>query len=292
MNVNVALNRYQSYLLVEKGLTLKTVESYLEDISIYNGLFKHEDTKEYHDLELSDFVALQAQEGKSSATICRRISSVYNYLLFLKDEGEYIGEIKPVDKPKIGRKLPSCLTVEEVDRLLDAPDLSKDEGIRDKAMLEIMYSSGLRVSELLNLTRDQVNHMRNTIKVMGKGQKERVIPVSDFALEYLNKYYEEVRSKNKGSKTRYVFLNRVGKPITRQYFHRKIKQYGEMAEIYSNISPHTLRHSFATHLLENNCELRAVQEMLGHANIATTQIYTHVSSKRIISTYDLLTKRK
>lgn len=292
MNVHMALNRYQSYLLVEKGLTPKTVESYLEDIHLYNGLFEHEDTKEYHDLELSDFVALQAQEGKSSATICRRISSVYNYLLFLKDEGEYIGEIKPVDKPKIGRKLPSCLTVEEVDRLLDTPDLSKDEGIRDKAMLEIMYSSGLRVSELLNLTRDQVNHMRNTIKVMGKGQKERVIPVSDFALEYLNKYYEEVRSKNKGSKTRYVFLNRVGKPITRQYFHRKIKQYGEMAEIYSNISPHTLRHSFATHLLENNCELRAVQEMLGHANIATTQIYTHVSSKRIISTYDLLTKRK
>lgn len=292
MNINDALIKYHTYLVVEKGLTTTTVASYLEDIKLFNTVFSHEDTKEYQTLELSDFVALQAQEGKTSATICRRISSVYNYLLFLKDEGEYDGDIKPVDKPKIGRRLPTFLSVEDVESLLDTPDITTNEGLRDRAMLEVMYSSGLRVSELLNLTRDQVNHSRNTIKVMGKGQKERIIPISDFALEFLNRYYLDVRTKNKGSKTKYVFLNRSGRPITRQYFHRKIKQYAEMAGITTNISPHTLRHSFATHLLENHCELRAVQDMLGHANIATTQIYTHVSSKRIISAYDLLTNKK
>jgi len=292
MNVERAIIKYQTYLLVEKGLTHTTVTSYIDDIRLFNATFKHEDTKEHLDLELADFAALQAQEGKSSATICRRISSVYNYLLFLKDEGEYEGEIKQVDKPKISQRMPTFLSIEDVEALLEVPDLTKDEGLRDKAMLEVMYSSGLRVSELLNLTRDQINHSRNIIKVMGKGQKERVIPISDFALEYLNKYYLEVRSKNKGSRTKYIFLNRQGQPITRQYFHRKIKEYALQAGIYANVSPHTLRHSFATHLLENGCELRAVQEMLGHSNIATTQIYTHVSSKRIISAYDLLTNKK
>lgn len=287
-----AIDKYQTYLMVERGLTPATVSSYIEDITLFNNVFKHEDTKDYRELELNDFVALQAQEGKTSATICRRISSVYNFLLFLKDEGEYIGDVKEVIKPKIGRRLPSYLSVEEVEALLNVPDLTKPEGLRDKAMLEVMYSSGLRVSELLNLTRDQINHSRNMIKVLGKGQKERVIPISDFALQYLNQYYQEVRIKNRGAKTKYVFLNRSGKPITRQYFHRKIKQYGEMAGIYSSLSPHTLRHSFATHLYENGCELRAIQEMLGHVNIATTQIYTHASSQRILGTYDLLTKRK
>lgn len=292
MNVNEAINKYQTYLVVEKGLTNASVSSYIDDIKLFNNVFNHLDTKDYQTLELNDFVALQAQEGKSSATICRRISSVYNFLLFLKDEGEYTGEVKPVDKPKIGRRLPSFLSVEDVEALLEAPDITKDEGLRDRAMLEVMYSSGLRVSELLNLTRDQVNHNRSTLKVMGKGLKERVVPISDFALEYLDKYYVEVRSKNVGSRTKYVFLNRRGKIITRQYFHRKIKHYAKLAGITTNVSPHTLRHSFATHLLENHCELRAVQEMLGHANIATTQIYTHVSSKRIISAYDLLTNKK
>lgn len=292
MEISIAVDKYKTYLLIEKGLTNATVTSYIDDIKLFNKLFPHEDTRDYKELELADFVALQAQDGKSSATITRRISAIYNYLLFLKGEGEYFGEVKAAKKPKISKRLPSVLSTDEVEALLDAPNLDKDDGIRDKAMLEVMYSSGLRVSELLNLTRDQINANRNIIKVLGKGQKERVIPISDFALHYLNKYYEEVRYKNKGSKTKYVFLNRSGIPITRQYFHRKIKEYGVLAGINTPLSPHTLRHSFATHLVQNGCELRAVQEMLGHANIATTQIYLHVGTKRILSAYDLLTKRK
>lgn len=292
MEISIALEKYKTYLMVEKGLTKATVTSYIEDINLFNKLFPHVDTKEYQEIELLDFVALQAQDGRASSTISRRISAIYNYLLFLKGEDEYLGEIKVIAKPKIGKRLPSVLSIEQVEQLLDAPNLEKDDEIRDKAMLEVMYSSGLRVSELLNLTRDQINHNRNMIKVMGKGQKERVIPISDFALHYLNKYYEEVRYKNRGAKTKYVFLNRAGMPITRQYFHRKIKEYATKAGITTPLSPHTLRHSFATHLVQYGCELRAVQEMLGHTNIATTQIYLHVGTKRIISAYDRLTKKK
>lgn len=292
MEIQQALDRYQTYLLVEKGLSIATVKAYLDDIRLFNQLFPHDDTNDYRELELSDFVAIQAQDGRSGSTIARRISAVYNYLLFLKEENECKCDVKVVAKPKMGKRLPSVLTLDEVEALLDAPDTTKGEGIRDKAMLEVMYASGLRVSELLNLTRDQINHNRNTIKVLGKGSKERVVPISDFALEYLNKYYEEVRYKNIGAKTKIVFLNRQGKSITRQYFHRKIKQYGEKAGVTKDLSPHTLRHSFATHLVEYGCELRAVQEMLGHANIATTQIYLHVGTNRILSAYDLLTKKK
>ncbi len=292
MDIKQALTKYQTYLLVEKGLVPTTVNTYLDDIRLFNRYFSHDDTREYSRLELSDFVALEAQEGKSSATICRRISSLYNFFLFLKDENEFLDDLKPVDKPKISQRMPSFLSIEQVDALLEIPDIKKPDGLRDRAMLEVMYASGLRVSELLNLTRDQIIFERHLIKVTGKGQKERMIPISEFALEFLKKYSEEVRSKNKGSRTRFVFLNRQGKPITRQYFHRKIKQYAKLAGIQSNVSPHTLRHSFATHLLENGCELRAVQEMLGHSQIATTQIYTHVSSKRIVSAYDLLTNKK
>ena len=176
---------------------------------------------------------------------------------------------------------------EEVEDLFDAIDMNTKEGIRDRAMLEVMYASGLRVSELLNLKKSAFSTTLNCLKIKGKGNKERLVPIGDYAIEYLNKYVDEVRKSNPGRNTDFIFLNRNGKPLTRQFFWQQLKKYAEKANITSNISPHTLRHSFATHLLENGAELRMVQDMLGHSKISTTQIYTHVSSKRILSIYDM-----
>jgi integrase/recombinase XerD len=159
-------------------------------------------------------------------------------------------------------------------------------------MLETMYASGLRVSELLALEKGRINFKKAIITVFGKGAKERKVPLGDFAIEYIQKYDKEVRKLNPGKDSKYLFLNRYGEPLSRQYFFKQIKKYALEAGIETPISPHTLRHCFATHLLENGAQLRAVQEMLGHANIATTQIYTHISTKRILSAYDLYMKGK
>ena len=173
-----------------------------------------------------------------------------------------------------------------------APDMTKKEGIRDRAMLEVMYASGLRVSELLNLTKGNVNMSKGILTIIGKGSKERRVPIGDFALEYLDKYMTEVRDKIKKLSTNVIFLNKFNEPISRQYFHRIIKKYAAQVGITKDISPHTLRHSFATHLLEHGAQLRVVQEMLGHADISTTQIYTTITQNRILAAYDMYTKRK
>jgi integrase/recombinase XerD len=170
--------------------------------------------------------------------------------------------------------------------------MSNDGGIRDRAMLEVMYASGLRVSELCSLKLGEVNLINHLLTIYGKGNKQRSVPLSSFAGDYLQKYLDGPRARNKGRSSEYVFLNRNGKPISRVYFFTQIKKYAKKAGIETPISPHTLRHCFATHLLENGADLRSVQEMLGHSKIATTQIYTHVSSKRIMSAYDLYSKRK
>ena len=170
--------------------------------------------------------------------------------------------------------------------------MNKPEGIRDRAMLELMYSSGMRVSELLSLQINKINFSKGIIKIVGKGNKERYVPVGDFAIEYIDKYVNGPRKQNIGKRSKYLFLNRYGKPLSRQYFFLQVKKYASEANIEQSISPHTLRHCFATHMLENGAELRAVQELLGHSNISTTEIYTNISTKRILSAYDLYSKRK
>ena len=293
MEINDAVDLFQQYLLVEKGLSKQTVTSYLEDLKQFFLYFK--DKKYVEDLDGDDLIIFLRYEnaiGKAASTSIRRLSSTKNFYIFLKKEGYFKGEIPDIDTPRKPERLPNCLSVEEVEELLNAPDLDKPEGIRDRAMLETMYASGLRVSELLALERSKVNLKKAIVTVYGKGAKERKVPLGDFAIEYIKKYIDEVRYKNPGADTKYLFLNRYGKPISRVYFFKQIKKYAEQAGIETSVSPHTLRHCFATHLLENGAQLRAVQEMLGHANIATTQIYTHISTKRILSAYDLYMKRK
>lgn len=294
MEINESLDFFIKHLRTERGVTEITVKNYREDFKIFLDTFPMvKDTSDLDANMLPEFVIKQDELSRSSSTILRRFSFLKNYLSFLQDEGYFKGELPQVDKPKSSKRLPFVLSNEEVDELLDAPDISKDNGMRDKAMLEVMYATGLRVSELLSLEFKNVNMQNAIIKVYGKGNKERSVPISDFAMEYLRKYIDGPRRRNPGAKkSQLIFLNKEGKMISRTYFYMQIKRYAEQKGVDNAVSPHTLRHCFATHLLENGASLRAVQEMLGHANVATTQIYTEVSSKRIMSAYDLYATRK
>ena len=280
MEINESFDAFIQYLRVERGVSEITVKNYREDFKIFL-------------LSFPEFVRRQDELARSSSTILRRYSLLRNYFSFLNEENILHEEMPDVDKPKSSKRLPFVMSNEEVDELLEAPDISKDNGMRDRAMLELMYATGLRVSELLSLRFRNVNMQNGLITVYGKGNKQRSVPVSSFALEFLRKYIDGPRKRVKGSKdTDIIFLNRDGKALSRTYFFMQIKRYAEEKGIDSSVSPHTLRHCFATHLLENGASLRAVQEMLGHSNIATTQIYTEVSTKRIMSAYDLYASRK
>ena len=292
MDLNEASEMYFEYLRVEKGVSNETIVNYAYDLKQFFLVLDKHYTQDLNVHDISTFVRYETQHMLSVPTILRRISSTKNFYLFLEKEHIIEFQIDNLDKPKGTKKLPVCIPFEEVEALLNQPDLEKPEGQRDKAMLEVMYSSGLRISELLNLRIRDVNFARGIINVIGKGDKERNVPIGEFAVEYLNKYIEDGRSKNKNRNSPYLFLNRYGEKVSRVYFFKQVKKYAEQAGIVEEISPHTLRHCFATHMLENGAELRAVQEMLGHANIATTQIYTNISSKRILSAYDLYSKRK
>jgi len=291
MKKSDALTYFIQYILAEKGLSLKTKEAYEEDINKF--FFVFEDIVNIEDFEANHidlFIKNEMENGMSISTVLRRTSSIRSFFIFLVKEGYSNMVIPSIERMKKPVRYPTCLTLEEVDALLNIPDLNKDGGIRDKAMLEVMYSTGLRVSELLSLQKKNIDVINGIIQVKGKGGKERKVPISEFAIEYLKKYVEEVRTKNKNKNSPYLFLNKSGDPISRIYFFKQIKKYALKAGIDKSISPHTLRHCFATHMLENGAELRAVQEMLGHTNLATTQIYTHISTKRILSSYDLFMK--
>ena len=296
MKLEEACRKFLKYKLVEKGLTLTTIKNYEEDLSLFFSFIM--DTFNCHEIEnisneyINSFIKDQNLKNMNITTIIRRLSTLKNFCLFLQNEGILNSDIQHIKLPKPPKRLPSCLTVEEVDLLLDAPNYTKANGLRDKAMLETMYATGLRVSELLLLEKSSLDLENQIVRIFGKGQKERLVPLGDFATEYLIKYINQVRNNNIGKNSKYVFLNRKGEPLTRQYFFKAIKSYALNCGIEKSISPHTLRHSFATHLLENGADLRAVQEMLGHSNIVTTQIYTHISSSRIFSAYNEFGKRK
>lgn len=291
MEIKDAVDLFQQYVLVERGLSPQTWVSYLEDLQAFFNYFSDKkDTNDLLETDLYEFLKFELSLGKSVSTALRRLSSTRSFYLFLKKEGYFIGNIPDIETPKKPKHLPNCLSEEEIDRLLEAPDLTSPSGIRDRAMLETMYSSGLRVSELLNLKRGQVNLNKCIITVFGKGAKERKVPIAEYAVEYIKKYINEVRNKSEFKKSDYLFLNKSGNPLSRVYFFKKVREYAELAGIEMTISPHTLRHSFATHLLNHGAQLRMVQGMLGHTNIATTQIYTHVSSEKLKSDYDKIMK--
>jgi len=292
MDINRAVELFFQYLKTEKGVSKETIESYAYDLKEFLKAFDRKDTSELLPTDISDFAKIQSKNHLSQPTIIRRLSSTKSFYLFLLKDKIIDTPLVNFDTPRGIKRLPTVISIEEVEALLDAPDLSKHEGLRDRAMLEVMYASGLRVSEILSLKMKNININRGIISVIGKGNKQRAVPIGDFAKEYLERYLSEARSHNPGKNTEIVFLNRYGKPLSRQYFFLQVKKYAQQVGIQEDISPHTLRHCFATHLLEGNADIRTVQALLGHSNIATTQIYTNISTRRILQAYDLYNKRK
>jgi integrase/recombinase XerD len=281
------VDQYLNYLVVEKGLAAKTVEAYAGDLNAFLAFLREQNVASMEDADtaaiLKHVISLR-HKGRGSRTRARHLVTIRGFFRYLKQAGVLQhNAAKMVDLPKSGLKLPDVLSVEEVDRLLAAPEVQTPLGLRDAAMLELIYAAGLRVSELVGLLVPAVNLEAGFVRVMGKGSKERIVPIGRKALVRLQNYLETARpALLKDRPSRFLFVARAGKPMTRQGFWKMLRRYGLKSGIAKRITPHSLRHSFASHLLEGGADLRAVQVMLGHVDIATTQIYTHVAQKRLV----------
>lgn len=289
------LEKYQIYLLTVKQKEEKTtVSSYIEDIYKYLEYMENNKIKTALDIEyqnITNYLKYLDNNNYETSSIIRKIVSIKLFHKYLSEEYKIKDISSKIINPKLRRKLPNILTIEEVDNLLDIK-LNTPFDYRNKAMLELMYSSGLRVSELVDLKLNNIDLDNGYVRCLGKGKKERIIPIGEIAIEYLKKYINEYRnSMKKGYYTENVFLNNHGKNITRQGFFLIIKNIAKEKNINKNITPHMLRHSFATHLLNNGANLRTIQEMLGHSSITTTQIYTNVSNDIIKENYELYKRR-
>lgn len=288
--MDMLIDHFTHFLAVEKGLSMNTLESYQRDLVMYTAYLQEAGVRDIQDSSRTHIIGylLQLQEkGRATATLSRNMASIRAFYQFLvKDKWILHDPSIHLETPKIEKRLPKVLTVQDVERLLEGPDMSTPAGIRDKAMLEMLYATGIRVSELVNLEISDVNLEMGFLKCMGKGSKERIIPLGRIAIDVVEQYIQAGRPRLlKAKPESALFLNHLGKKITRQGFWKLIKKYALKAGIMAEITPHTLRHSFATHLLENGADLRSVQEMLGHADISTTQIYTHITRSRIKDVY-------
>ena len=285
-SVDAYLDNFLNYLMVEKGLSKNTIESYSRDLQKFITYLEKNnrvDLSEVANLDIMAFLVEVKSKGLSSKSTGRNLSAVRMFFKFLVQEGFL--DIDPsinIESPKIRPSLPSVLSIAEVDSLLSQPDVKTTRGLRDRAMLELLYATGVRVSELVNLKLTSLNLDVGYIIAFGKGSKERIIPLGDTSKDYLKEYLVIVRPKHaKGMVSSYLFLNPSGKKFSREGFWKMLKRYALKAGINRKLSPHTLRHSFATHLLERGADLRSVQIMLGHVDIATTQIYTHITQERL-----------
>jgi integrase/recombinase XerD len=282
---------YENYLKLEKSLSQNSVAAYINDINklvdFLNNNYK-KITPEKVKLEyLKSFVEWLNNRGVSPRTQARTISGIKSFFKYLLIEGKITSDPTALlESPKIGRKLPDVLSMEEIDKLIDAVDMEKSEGQRNKAMLETLYSCGLRVSELVNLKMTNLFFEQGFVKIEGKAEKERLVPVSKRAMDEINKYISGYRKKLKIQKgnENILFLNRRGHSLSRVMVFTIIKNLAEKINLNKKISPHTFRHSFATHLINGGADLRAVQEMLGHESILTTEIYTHLDRDYLRST--------
>ena len=293
MELSDAQEKFIQYLIVEKGLSNTTIINYEEDLKYFFDSLKDVKIANYLDNDdIDNFILIMSSKGNAPTTIFRRVSTIRSFYRFLQKENIIDNYKDKVELPKPTKYLPSVLTSEEVVALFEAVDMKKIEGIRDRAMLEMMYASGLRISELLTLEMKSINFNKGMLRIRGKGSKDRLIPFGEYALEFALLYYNEFRCKKEYRNSKYFFISKKGEKLSRQFFWKQIKKYALKAGIEKVISPHTLRHSFATHLLDGGADLRLVQELLGHANIKTTEIYMHVSTRRILSSYDLYMKRK
>lgn len=288
--IDILIQRFLDHVAVERGLSDNTVASYGRDLAQFAGFLAKRDVSDARDIDeacLTGFLDKLNREKYAATSVARKVSAVRNLIKFLCAEREIDkSPLIALETARPPRRLPKTMDIDEVSRLLDAPDIRDDLGLRDKAMLETLYATGLRVSELINLEVDEVSLRMGFLRCVGKGDKERAVPLGEIAAEYIRAYIDRARSRlTGGERSEYLFLTKQGHPMSRVMFWKIIKKYAAQAGISSPITPHTLRHSFATHLLERGADLRSVQEMLGHASIATTQIYTHVTRDHLREVY-------
>lgn len=284
---------FEEYLTVELGLAQNTRMAYLRDLRLLQKTFNYKSSEELLEVnrqQLLAYLVQLRQAGRSASTVARKLASIKAFYRFLTAE-RYIrrNPAEVLEAANRGLHLPKVLSVAEVDALLDTPNLGTPDGYRDKTMLEVLYATGMRVSELVNVPLKNVDLKMEYVIVMGKGSKERMLPLGRTALHYLEHYISVVRPQllhGKPDSSKALFVTSWGGPMTRERFYEIIVAYGQSAGLSKKVTPHMLRHSFATHLLNNGTDLRVVQELLGHADISTTQIYTHLDIERLREVYD------
>ncbi len=279
MDRDFLLKDFLSYLSLERALSSNTVKAYENDINKFFN-YLHARGINFDNVRrdiISDFLWEQREQGMEATTVARSLVALKMFFRFLLREG-YIEDdpTLALESPRLWKRLPQTLSVDEVERILNIIPDGEPQYIRDRAIVEVLYASGLRISELVNLTLKDINLDVGFLRCRGKGGKERIVPLGKKAIQAVRKYFRHSRSYYLKKPSEYIFLNRSGNKLSRQSCWKIIKKYARLAGIKKRISPHTLRHSFATHLLERGAQLRAVQEMLGHADISTTQIYTHI----------------
>lgn len=282
------LDDFLSYLASEKGLANNTLKAYGADLLSFLMYLEKKDGGELSHLRkevIVDFLAKRQKEGMASSSLARMLVAIKMFCRFLKREKAIIvNEADWLESPKIWQLVPEVLTVEEVQKLLDLPDKTTFLGSRDRAILEILYASGLRVSEVCSLNIYDVGE--ESIRVKGKGEKERIVPIASFSLQIVDSYLSSFRGLISQKEESALFVSTKGRRISRQEIWSLVKRYSKQMGVTREVSPHTLRHSFATHLLENGADLRVIQEMLGHSHISTTDRYTHISQKHLSDAFE------
>ena len=280
------LDQFLHYLVVEKGLSRNTIEAYGHGLTRFVDYLRErevQDVREVGKFDVQGFLLALKKMNLKTKSIVRNLAAIRSFFRFLIQEG--ILEANPLENlesPKVARTLPEILSLKEIEQILEQPNVQTPLGVRDRAMLEMLYATGMRVSELTQLPTHQVSLEGGYVLLYGKGSKERVVPLGSEALKWVALYLKTSRGiLSKGKESPSLFINRSGKGMSRQRFWRNLKDYAQRAGLHKRITPHLLRHSFASHLLERGADLRSIQMMLGHADISTTQIYTHVTGERL-----------
>lgn len=286
--IHEAILDFINYCTFEKGLSKRTTESYTNDLEVYEEFLNKRgitDVRGIKDSDIKDFLKVRNDNDKTT-TIAHNLTVIKNFHAYLLREQIVSKDVALlIERPKLRKSLPRTLSISDIDKLLDI-ELDSIFDYRNKAMLELMYGVGLRVSEIINLSVNDIDLTNCVIRIMGKGSKERIVPLGEYSIYYLNLYLDRRREMLKDNRTcDKLFLNNHGMGMTRQGFFKNLKQLLLEKGLNPDVSPHTLRHSFATHLLNNGADLRSIQEMLGHSDIATTKIYTHVSDDKVINDY-------
>jgi len=288
--VEELIDNFLDHLAVERGLAANTRLAYRTDLAQFSEFLRRHGIRHLNGAQrehITDYLLHRRKGGLSARSLARHLAAIRMFCRFLAREKLLATDVtQTIDSPKLWRTLPHTLDYQEVGRLLDAPNTRTKFGLRDKAILEFMYATGLRVSEVAQIKLSDINFDAGFLRSIGKGNKERIVPIGKQAVEWVQRYLHEARSSfAKAGNCGEVFLSTRGKPLSRKTIWVLIKKYARAAGITKNITPHTLRHSFASHLLDNGGDLRVIQEMLGHADISTTQIYTHVDQRRLKETH-------